>query len=254
MAPPNPKGVKFRAVEVVVAAAKDFRDAASVDKIQAADVDKIHEAVERVRKGIDVVKVQAVAAEVFAAAEALQALVTDSTNPQDPVKIQAAVKKVRLAASNKLPAVVAEDEKLAHRVAANLLSINENNPLHKSALDDWLQTQKGLFESLSRRQARSADLTNQIYNIIGWFAVFQGVVLTAVTQMTQTHTGGKPLCGKIWFPIVLTCFGTAVTATGVFYKFRGLKSLELTIHTEKEAIIVCSSFPSICSHSLDTSL
>jgi hypothetical protein len=94
----------------------------------------------------------------------------------------------------------------------------EQSPLHKLALKDWKRKEKELNERATRRESKSQDLHTQIYNIIGWYAVFQGVVLTAVAQLTQTYNG-SPVCGKTWFPVVLTGFGTVKQVSKLYLTF-----------------------------------
>jgi quinol-cytochrome oxidoreductase complex cytochrome b subunit len=127
-----------------------------------------------------------------------------------------------------------EKNVFAYQEIANLHEINVHYPIHKLALEDWQRRVDDLTNSESRREGRSAEVTNQIYNIFGWFAVFQGVVLTAVSQLTQTASE-EPVCRKIWFPIVLTGFATVATTLGILQKFTILQSLEKTIHTDRQA-------------------
>ncbi|KAG0608308.1 hypothetical protein M758_8G095600 [Ceratodon purpureus] len=128
---------------------------------------------------------------------------------------------------------------LAYREIAILEEINQDkNSLYKRALEDWQHKQKDFAIKVSRRENKSVDLTTQIFNIIGWYAVFQGVVLTAVSQLSQSNqVGTLPMCKKIWFPITLTGFATLVTTGGILYKFRGLQELQVTILAEKQARI-----------------
>ncbi|KAG0564304.1 hypothetical protein KC19_8G099900 [Ceratodon purpureus] len=128
---------------------------------------------------------------------------------------------------------------LAYREIAILEEINQDkNSLYKRALEDWQLKQKDFAIKVSRRENKSIDLTTQIFNIIGWYAVFQGVVLTAVSQLSQSNqVGTLPMCKKIWFPITLTGFATLVTTGGILYKFRGLQELQVTILAEKQARI-----------------
>ena len=194
----------------------------------------------------DVANVRDAAREVLDAAQALRDLVF--TDGFDEAAVPAAVDRVRNATDN-LPATVVDEDKRvsAYRELVNLHNIDAHNPVLKVALREWEKKAKDLNKKVTRREARSADLTNQIFNIIGFFAVFQGVVLTAVTQLTQTAKG--PLCGKIWFPIVLTGVGAVITIGGILYKFQGLRSFELTINTEKQAqqVFSCSiAFACFC--------
>ena len=89
----------------------------------------------------------------------------------------------------------------AYTEIKNLIDL-ERYPEHKRALEEWRRKDNDLSSKVSRREARSSDVTNQIFNIIGWYAVFLGVMLTALTQLTT-----KSVCGKVWFPVVLTGIG-----------------------------------------------
>ncbi|KAG0562934.1 hypothetical protein KC19_9G184300 [Ceratodon purpureus] len=131
-----------------------------------------------------------------------------------------------------------EDRELdSYREIENLWRIENGNPLFKLALAEWRRIEQEFDHRQSRRESKSIDLHTQIHNIIGWYAVFQGVLLTAVSQLTAgaTPPAGVPVCGKIWFPIVLSGFGTLVTIIGLLRLFSDLKSLETTINSEKNS-------------------
>jgi hypothetical protein len=109
----------------------------------------------------------------------------------------------------------------------------DHDPILKKAHEEWLRRDADLSQKVARREASRADVRNQIYNIIGWYAVYLGVVLTAVSQLTQTDS--KLKCKKVLFPIVLTVFGCFVTVLGVIYKFKILHKLETTIQSDKQS-------------------
>lgn len=115
--------------------------------------------------------------------------------------------------------------------------------LLRTALKEWDRKETYLSNKVERREKRSADLISQVFNLVGFFSVFQGVVLTAVSQL-KSSTG--PHCGMIWFPIVLSSVAALVTITGVLIKFSTLAELELSIHNEKQPQRVFTKLADSC--------
>ncbi|KAG0620741.1 hypothetical protein M758_4G239700 [Ceratodon purpureus] len=111
----------------------------------------------------------------------------------------------------------------------NLVWIKENSH-YREALEDFKERKKSLGEKLDRREKRVEELTNQIYNVVGFFSVFQGVILTAVTQLTQST---PPLCGKVWFPVVLSGLAAIAAAFGIGLKYRHLDRIDILIRKER---------------------
>jgi len=109
-----------------------------------------------------------------------------------------------------------------------------NNPVFGVALQEWERKERLFSARVERREKSSADLINQIFNLVGFFSGFQGLVLTAVTQL-MSASNCKSQCRKVWFPILLTLVAALVTIVGVLQKFRALKDLEDSIKTEKQA-------------------
>jgi hypothetical protein len=106
----------------------------------------------------------------------------------------------------------------------------EGDPLYKAALTEWDRKATYLGKRVDRKEKASADLVNQIFNIVGFFSAFQGLVLTAVTQLKSDTFA---TCGLLWFPIVLSSVAAVVSIVGVSLKFNKLIELEGSIHTEK---------------------
>jgi hypothetical protein len=111
----------------------------------------------------------------------------------------------------------------------------EADPVYKATLEEWDRRETYLGKRVDRREKTSADLRNQVFNIVGFFSVFQGVVLTAVSQL-KSSTG--PHCGTVWFPVVLSLAALLVAGIGVWLKFTDLEGLELSISNEKQALRV----------------
>ena len=122
----------------------------------------------------------------------------------------------------------------------NLLWI-EKNELHKKALEDWERKGKLLTAKVERKKKRSGNLRNEVYQLIGFFSVFQGVVLTAVSQSNLLH------CNNLWCPIVLSGLASFVTLAGVRQKLDHISALDKTILAEEASLgvwyysFVCAS-------------
>ena len=115
---------------------------------------------------------------------------------------------------------------------ANLLLIKQNT-VYSVALDDWQQTAKLLSERVDRMEKRSGDLKNEIYQLVGFFSVFQGVVLTAVTQLAQSSDEYHN-CKKVWSPVILTALAWVVATVGVWQKMSRIQMLDDQCKDEDE--------------------
>lgn len=144
-----------------------------------------------------------------------------------------------------LESVIAEEgaEENLESIAAfkrlkNRLWIKEN-----TVYDELLQDAEGSYnlitQRVDRREKRVEELTNQVFNLVGFFSVFQGVILTAVTQLSTsvtTHLGAtqaRPLCGKVWVPVVLSALAAVASVVAVILKFKHLYTLDDSISDEK---------------------
>jgi hypothetical protein len=146
-----------------------------------------------------------------------------------------------------------EDHPLVKRVE-NLVWIKRNT-CYKEALKDWEQQKKSLGGKLERREKRVEELTNQVYNVVGFFSVFQGVILTAVTQLNSQSSPGtsiRPLCGKVWYPLTLSLLAAIAAIIGIWLKFRDLWSTDKSIQSFKLRLRVCLfSLPFLVCHNMD---
>jgi hypothetical protein len=109
----------------------------------------------------------------------------------------------------------------------------KKHPVYSVALEEWDRKERLVSSRVDRREKRSADLINQIFNLVGFYSVFQGVVLTAVSQVVSAASPCGSQCGKVWVPILLTLFAAVVTVVGIVEKFTNLKSLEKSILEER---------------------
>ena len=111
-----------------------------------------------------------------------------------------------------------------YRDVKNLLWIKRNT-VYSVALEEWDRTAKLLTDRVDRMEKRSGDLKNEIYQMVGFFTVFQGVVLTAVTQIVQNNDLHHD-CKKVWSPVLLTALAWVVTSIGLWLKLRKIQTID----------------------------
>jgi hypothetical protein len=115
----------------------------------------------------------------------------------------------------------------------NLLEIQKSpNPIYAKALEEWSKKETLFTSRVERKKKKVANLKNEIYQLIGFFSVFQGVLLTAVSQSSLLH------CNNWWSPILLSVVASVVTISGVVQKLMQIKAFQKTIHSEEQPLKV----------------
>lgn len=97
---------------------------------------------------------------------------------------------------------------------------------HKVALEEWMKKDELFAARSDRKRKQSLSVKNEIYQLLGFYSVFQGVLLTAVAQSSLLH------CNNWWTAFSLSALASCVTIGGFIHKFWIIWSLEITIHTE----------------------
>ncbi|KAG0586615.1 hypothetical protein KC19_2G103800 [Ceratodon purpureus] len=111
----------------------------------------------------------------------------------------------------------------------NLLWI-EHHPVYRTALAEW-RRQVTLFASrVERKIQRSGALKNEIYNMLGFYSVFQGVLLTGTSQSNYLH------CPNVGLPIALSFFASLCTLVHIWRKFKVISGLQKTISSEEVSL------------------
>jgi hypothetical protein len=72
-----------------------------------------------------------------------------------------------------------------------------------------------------------------VYQLIGFFSVFQGVVLTAVSQSSLLY------CHNKWSPIALSVLASVISTFGVIQKLNQINDLQRNVDQEERDFAVC---------------
>jgi len=93
-------------------------------------------------------------------------------------------------------------------------------------LDDWEKQFKVARDRIETKTSRANNAKKDLYQWIGFFSVFQGVVLTAVAQ---SSTFG---CRQSWAPASLSLIASLVTVVSVHFKLINYDDLNASLSKE----------------------
>jgi hypothetical protein len=111
------------------------------------------------------------------------------------------------------------------------------NEIYAKAHKTW-EAQDALFASrIDKKKEQSTSLRNEIYQLFGFYSVFQGVLLTAVAQSNFLY------CHNWWSAFFLSLSASLVSIGGIIEKFLAVVALEKTIKNEADTRQVLSSSP-----------
>lgn len=108
----------------------------------------------------------------------------------------------------------------------------EKDDVRKKALGTWEDRVTLFTKRVERKKNKVGDLKNEVYQLIGFFSVFQGVLLTAVSQSNLLH------CNNLWSPILLSVVASIVTVAGVIQKLNQISDYQKTVHSEERSLKV----------------
>jgi hypothetical protein len=102
----------------------------------------------------------------------------------------------------------------------------DHKTLCKVALEEW-QNNADLFGNrVDKRKKESRNIRNEVYQLVGFYSAFQGLLLTAVAQSSLLHRNNRA------FPLALSAFATVLTVLGVGQKNKQIRELRKTIKDE----------------------
>ncbi|GLJ06831.1 hypothetical protein SUGI_0049580 [Cryptomeria japonica] len=103
---------------------------------------------------------------------------------------------------------------------------------HRLSLKLWEKEELVLNRRIEQKETRRRNIQNEIYQLLGLYFVFLGVVLTAIFQ-----AGAQPshkTCKCWWSPFFLTAIALVVTLGGVHKKFHLQSEIQNQVEEEKE--------------------
>ena len=110
--------------------------------------------------------------------------------------------------------------------AENLVQI-ESTPRLKMILAEWQSNFKLARDRIETKRTRRINAKNELYQLIGFYSVFQGVVLTAVAQASTVK------CHTSWGPASLSALASIATLFSVHNKFKDYDSLISDMNNEQ---------------------
>lgn len=110
----------------------------------------------------------------------------------------------------------------------------EKQPVYKAALVEWQSNLELYSSKVERKTWRVESLKNGIFNMIGFYSVFQGVLVTASSQSSVLH------CRNVGLPIALSVCASIVTLFGILQMFSKIHELDSSIFVERIQYKVCS--------------
>jgi hypothetical protein len=136
-------------------------------------------------------------------------------NPEARVEIVVGAINLKFSAAE--PPPVTDQESHAHHINENKmearsLRIIDEDPVKKLFLQNWETERSDLKKKINSKLTDLITVKAALYQFIGLYSVFQGVILTAVAQSSALS------CNISWAPGLLSLFASVVTLASVHSK------------------------------------
>jgi len=99
-------------------------------------------------------------------------------------------------------------------IEADCLLEIDSVPKLKRILTEWEKRFEVSSLRIEKKNTRSINAKNELYQLIGFYSVFQGVVLTAVAQTSLMQ------CQQSWIPVSLSLLASIATIVSVYIKLK----------------------------------
>jgi hypothetical protein len=124
-----------------------------------------------------------------------------------------------------------------YQAAQRLYEIKKDQQL-TWLLEEWEKQFKASQDSKLQEEARLKNAKHDLYQWIGFYSVFQGVVFTTVAL---SNTLG---CRQSWGPTLLSLIASVVTIVTVHIRFRDYEKLRTDVERRRIEAKVCASIKS----------
>jgi hypothetical protein len=98
--------------------------------------------------------------------------------------------------------------------------------LCRVALEDWQSREEILGIRGGKREKEIHRIMNEIYQVVGFYSAFQGLLLTAIAQSTLLHWYNRG------YPLALSALPTGIAAIGVVLKNKVITDMKRCLATE----------------------
>jgi hypothetical protein len=130
------------------------------------------------------------------------------------------------------------------REIRNLLGLRgeavNHETLCKVALEEWQNNSVLFGNRVDKRKEESRNVRNEVYQLVGFFSAFQGLLLTAVAQSSLLHKNNRA------FPLALSAFATVLTVIAVGQKNKQIREMRRNTKYEDPARKVHTHYISLC--------
>jgi hypothetical protein len=99
-------------------------------------------------------------------------------------------------------------------IEADCLLEIDSVPKLKRILTEWEKRFEVSSLRIEKKNTRSINAKNELYQLIGFYSVFQGVVLTAVAQTSLMQ------CQQSWIPVSLSLLASIATIVSVYIRLK----------------------------------
>jgi len=98
------------------------------------------------------------------------------------------------------------------------------------AFEDYTERRQRLQNRFYKREEEMRGVKNEIYQVVGFFSAFQGLLITAAAQSNLLH------CNNVGFILALSAFATAVAVIGIWQKITAMEGLRSANIEDKHCI------------------
>ncbi|CAM6014963.1 unnamed protein product [Sphagnum balticum] len=96
----------------------------------------------------------------------------------------------------------------------------------KVALEEWQNTAELFVKRIDKKNEEARSIRNEIYQVVGFYSAFQGLLITAVAQSNLLQ------CHNVGFPLALSALATVAALIGMGQKNAAIRELKMTIKSE----------------------
>jgi len=146
-------------------------------------------------------------------------------NPEARVEIVVGAINLNFSASE--PPPVTDDKSdtdNGNKSTAHSLRIIDKDPEKKLFLKNWETKRSDLNKKINSKSTDVITVKGDLYQFIGLYSVFQGVILTAVAQSNSLS------CNSAWAPGLLSLFASVVTLASVYSKLHNYHVQKNIVH------------------------